>query len=63
MEKARRYIKTLRSGTKRKYAERYLAHVMGHAMPPPERDGLSYMAAQSVRMEIDSILEGEGHEG
>jgi hypothetical protein len=53
------YIARIVNDEKRKYAELYLAFKLGTANRSLSADckKLSYMAAQAVRMNIDSILE------
>lgn len=47
------YIRRIRNDNKRNYATRYYAWLReGEHGEPPERGGLSAMAAQSVRMEF-----------
>lgn len=54
---ANRYIRKLRSPAKRDYAREYLAFKMNStATHNPSPKGLSYMAAQAVRLSIDEIL-------
>jgi hypothetical protein len=58
----RRYIDRIRSAKKRAYAERYYQQVIRNGLPDPYRvgdpafGGLSYMGAQSVRLEIAQII-------
>ena len=58
---AQQYIRRIRTPAKRRYAQEYLAwmeRVKPNLLsPPPSRGGVSYMAAQGVRMELDAIEE------
>ena len=48
------YIRSLRNPAKRDYAARYLAWLERQDGPEPERGQISYMAAQAVRLTLDS---------
>jgi hypothetical protein len=50
-----KYINAIRNSAKKTYAEYYLSYKLTGSNEP-ERMGLSYMAAQSVRMNIDNML-------
>lgn|SRR5579864_618361 len=57
--KAGQYIRRIRNGQKKQYARAYLHYVLrGRQGTEPDRGTLSYMAAQAVRMELDSNLCG-----
>jgi hypothetical protein len=47
-----RYVRSIRNTGKRAYAEQYLAWRRGQRRTAPETGGLSYMAAQAVRLTI-----------
>jgi len=50
------YIRRIRNMAKRDYAQRYYTWLCaGSIGEPPERGGLSYMAAQAVRMEFTQL--------
>lgn len=51
-----RYVRRIRNSDKRWYASTYLAYALGEQGEPSRPAGLSYMAAQAVRMEINEIL-------
>ena len=58
------YINSLRNTAKKSYARKYAAyqfelqkHLSTGIVERPEYPGLSYMAAQAVRMNIDEIIE------
>jgi hypothetical protein len=55
--KAEAYIATIRNPRKKQYAEQYLHWLCNPRVPDPVEDGLSYMAAQAVRMNIRQIME------
>lgn len=56
---ASRYIESLRSAAKKRYARHYYQYIRaGRREPSPEYPALSYMAAQAVRMQLDEIMEG-----
>jgi len=54
------YVARIRNAGKKRYAAAFLAHRRGPAGVEPDREdfGISYMAAQAVRMEIDGYLSG-----
>ena len=49
------YVKTIRNADKKLYAQRYWLYLTG-SPEQPERGGLSAMAAQAVRMNLEVIL-------
>jgi len=51
------YIKRIRNRTKQVYATNYLCYLMGTSDKPNDPDNLSYMAAQSVRMQLSEIMD------
>ena len=54
-----RYQNSLRSGAKQLYAAQYVSWRRGIRRTEPARPAsLSYMAAQSVRIHVDGIIEG-----
>ena len=54
--KANRYANLIRNSQKRAYANRYIAWIVeGCVGLEPERGRLSYMAAQSVRLDINGM--------
>ena len=61
--RASEYIESLRHHAKRRYAHAYYQHLRcpEHLRPKngPEYSGLSCMAAQAVRMNLDEIM-GDG---
>ncbi len=55
LTETQKYLRTLRSADKRAYAAAYVAWLKNpNASDPPGRGALSYMAAQAVRMRLDS---------
>jgi len=58
---AKKYIRSIRNESKRDYAERYYRWILDGGLdrdengPEWNRNTLSYMAAQSVRMNLDLI--------
>jgi hypothetical protein len=58
--KASNYIESLRHPAKKRYAKDYYQYLRCPANQRPERGpehpGLSYMAAQAVRMNLDEIM-------
>lgn len=58
------YISSIRNHKKRMYAIAYLEYCLEDGIPYPERGGkgqLSFMAAQSVRFNIEECLKSEIH--
>ena len=55
---ARTYIQRIRNATKRAYAEDVYRTIIGGGSLSVQPDGLSYMAAQAVRMNLADILRG-----
>jgi NifU-like protein involved in Fe-S cluster formation len=53
-----KYIRSLKSTSKRLYARDYWNHVSGAGAPMPKAK-CSYMAAQAVRMQIADLLENK----
>lgn len=54
---ARKYVSSIKNAAKRKYAEQYLLYRMGNFEKEPDRPAeLSYMGAQAVRLELNSLL-------
>ena len=54
---AHRYIRKIRNKQKRAYADDYLNFMRGQCVEPVAHyRGLSYMAAQAVRLELTDIL-------
>ena len=51
---AQKYIRRIRNTNKRIYAQRFWDYLNGY-MPIEPSHGLSYMAAQAVRMELHRI--------
>ena len=52
-EGALKYIKKIKNKEKRLYAEYYMAYLLGHGKKPdPKSFKLSYMGAQSVRLQL-----------
>tara|TARA_Y100000034_G_C6796613_1_gene357073 strand:+ start:359 stop:649 length:291 start_codon:yes stop_codon:yes gene_type:complete len=52
-----RYIKRIRNKRKRVYAEHYAGFLLtGETQPEPIEDGLSYLGAQAVRLQLRDIL-------
>jgi hypothetical protein len=55
---AGKYIARIRSETKRQYARAYLTYMLsGRRGPCPSRGILSTIAAQAVRMRLNTILQ------
>ena len=46
-----RYIRSIRNARKQEYAAAYVSHLL-YGEPEPSTEGLSYMAAQAVRLNI-----------
>jgi hypothetical protein len=55
--KVEKYINAIRNSKKRDYARRYWSHYTSFPLPKesPDHGGLSFMGAQSVRMEIHHL--------
>lgn len=53
---AQDYVKRIKNPNKRQYAGAYLGYRLGILDHRPEPEGISYMAAQAVRMNLDCIL-------
>jgi hypothetical protein len=51
---ARTYVKRIRNAAKRQYASDYLTYLMGRGPEPLAK--CSTLAAQAVRMNLDSIM-------
>lgn len=52
----RRYIASIRSLAKKNYAARYADWIVcGSSGEEPPRDGLSYMGAQAVRVQLHEL--------
>jgi hypothetical protein len=61
---AGKYIRRIRNRQKREYARAYLFYVLkGKRGGEPSRGTLSYMGAQAVRMQLDSIFANDGTAG
>ncbi len=58
---AGKYIRAIRSPRKLRYAQRYLTHLKIGEGEPPETEGLSFMAAQAVRLRLWAIIQGYQH--
>lgn len=58
IHQAENYVKRIRNGAKKSYAKRYLQYLLGKAEEPelPHPTNLSFMAGQSVRIQLDEIL-------
>jgi hypothetical protein len=57
---AGKYIRSIRSATKKEYAHKYLVYILnGRNGSSPERGVLSTMAAQAVRMRLDGIFQAD----
>lgn len=55
--KAGQYIRRIRNVQKKQYARAYLNYVLtGRQGAEPDRSPLSFMAAQAVHMELNSIF-------
>lgn len=54
---ANRYVAKIRNTQKRWYAERYADHLFQGAPSPEPPAGLSYMAAQAVRLQLQAIAD------
>lgn len=50
------YIRRIRSAPKKRYAQEYYRHLfLGVELPDAREAGLSYMAAQAVRMRLEEL--------
>ena len=62
--RASKYIERIRHPAKKQYARDYYQFLRSGQLLGQEadydRDKLSYMAAQAVRMNLDEIMQGEG---
>lgn len=54
-----RYVRMLRNRTKKRYALDWIAYRLTDKPLPQSEWGLSVMAAQAVRMNIDAILKAQ----
>lgn len=60
MSKITQYILRIKNPGKRRYAHDFLKHARGSGKEPArEIYGISYMAAQAVRMHINELLKEE----
>jgi hypothetical protein len=50
------YVRRIRNVQKRAYAAQYLAWFTGQRSQDPNAEGISYIAAQAVRMEIARLI-------
>jgi hypothetical protein len=50
------YVRTMRKPEKKRYAIAYWRFRHGYTNQEPDYEGRSYMAAQAIRMEIESWL-------
>lgn len=57
--RARLYVKRIRNAQKQRYATEYLSYLVKGGQAPAN-DGLSSMAAQAVRLQINAIFEITG---
>jgi hypothetical protein len=56
----REYLAKIRNDGKREYAQAYVAFVRGAGLEPDRKTfGISFMAAQAVRIEMDQVWKGE----
>lgn len=63
IDQAHRYIKAIRNPAKRAYAEHYWAYLVDNIVrnvttDSPQPSGLTYMAAQAVRLNLHTFTEG-----
>jgi hypothetical protein len=52
-----RYLRSIRNPFKRTYGVKYFGYLQGNNLLP-EAEGISFMAAQAVRMRIQDIMGG-----
>ena len=58
LDKAKKYVSRIKNKAKREYAEKYLNYLSGKGEEPEEDKGLSFMARQAVRMQLQDLTEG-----
>jgi hypothetical protein len=61
-DRVRRYVRRIRNAQKRSYADAYARYLLGERDEPTRvivqsEAGLSYMAAQAVRLELHDMLD------
>ncbi len=56
MKEADSYVVKIRHKAKREYAQKYLAYLRGEAPQPTCPKELTYMGAQAVRLNLDSLV-------